>query len=243
MKKPLGDADTIASLIVAKDTPKTRARARKLLKSAMSLRREGVEELDLLDAYASQRYFDAVERADRHNLKVLRELDGLLKNASRAELKEFRDRTRIEYRELKRTQVVSWARYQHDLAAKRDVMLAHHFGDRADVVKKTRPYEAGEYLASALDERFSAERMASFLVAHLERKSLEARKLVDRDSEIEAMTAALYNGGAHNVKRMLAGLIGSLPETQKYMRKVPATRRRLDATIAAAVKSDPRTTK
>src|SRR5438105_4332230 len=44
MKKPLGDADTIASLIVANDTPKTRARASRLLDSAMSLRREGVDE-------------------------------------------------------------------------------------------------------------------------------------------------------------------------------------------------------
>ena len=50
----------------------------------------------------------------------------------------------------------------------------------------------------------------------------------------EAMTAALYNGGSHNVKRMLAGLIRTLPETEKYMRKVPATRRRLDGVIAGA---------
>jgi hypothetical protein len=42
------------------------------------------------------------------------------------------------------------------------------------------------------------------------------------------MTAALYNGGSHNVKRMLAGLIVSLPETQRYMKKVPATARRLE---------------
>ena len=47
------------------------------------------------------------------------------------------------------------------------------------------------------------------------------------------MTAALYNGGSHNVKRMLAGLIASLPETERYMRKVPATRRRLDSVVAS----------
>lgn len=46
------------------------------------------------------------------------------------------------------------------------------------------------------------------------------------------MTAALYNGGALNVKRMLAGLMASLPETEKYMEKVPATRRDLDARVA-----------
>jgi hypothetical protein len=89
-------------------------------------------------------------------------------------------------------------------------------------------------LAGELDERFSAKQMAAFLVRHLERKAEEARKLTDPDDDrrVEEMTAALYNGGSHNVKRMLAGLIASLPETQKYMKKVPATRRRLDATIA-----------
>ncbi|MCU1245651.1 MAG: hypothetical protein JWN02_1561, partial [Acidobacteria bacterium] len=57
------------------------------------------------------------------------------------------------------------------------------------------------------------------------------------DDKIEEMTAALYNGGSHNVKRMLAGLIASLPETQRYMKKVPATRRRLDHSIAIAQSS------
>ena len=52
------------------------------------------------------------------------------------------------------------------------------------------------------------------------------------------MTAALYNGGSHNVKRMLAGLIRTLPETEKYMRKVPATRRRLDSVIAGRWSAD-----
>ncbi|MEA2329602.1 MAG: hypothetical protein QOE68_4561, partial [Thermoanaerobaculia bacterium] len=46
------------------------------------------------------------------------------------------------------------------------------------------------------------------------------------------MTAALYNGGAHNVKRMMAGLITWLPETENYARKVPAMRRRLDEVVA-----------
>jgi len=31
---------------------------------------------------------------------------------------------------------------------------------------------------------------------------------------------------------MLVGLIRSLPETERYMKKVPATRRRLDGVIA-----------
>src|SRR5256885_5967131 len=55
MKKPLGDADTIASLIVARDTPETREKALRLLDSALALRREGVDEPSLLQHFASQR--------------------------------------------------------------------------------------------------------------------------------------------------------------------------------------------
>jgi hypothetical protein len=235
MKKALGDADTIASLIVAKDNVRTRRRARVLLESAFTLRREGVDELNLLDPYATQPFFDKIHDADEHNLEVLRQLRKLLDHGSRARLRAFRNDVRTQYRTLKRMQIVNWARYQDELAAKRDSMLEAHFGISATRVKKEMPYEAGEYLADALDQRFSAKRMAAFLVQHLERKSEEARKLARNGSNarIEEMTAALYNGGSHNVKRMLAGLIASLPETQRYMKKVPATRRRLDHSIAA----------
>jgi hypothetical protein len=82
--------------------------------------------------------------------------------------------------------------------------------------------------------------MAEFLVHHLGRKAAEAAALDSRTPDrTEELTAALYNGGAHNVKRMLAGLITYLPETERYMRKVPATRRRLDGALNAG---DHRTT-
>jgi hypothetical protein len=123
---------------------------------------------------------------------------------------------------------VTWARYQHDLIAKRDRMLEQHFHSPAKRVWKEAPYEAGEYLGDALDVRFSARKQASFLVRHLERKAEEAKKLAGDRRDVNEMTAALYNGGSHNVKRMLSGLIVSLPETQRYMKKVPATARRLE---------------
>jgi len=233
MKKPLGDADTIASLVVAHDTPETRAKAQRLLDSAFKLRREGVDELALLEIFASDRYPKSVEDADQHNLSVLQRLKTLLKHGSRAQLRAFRDKTRREYRALKQTQVVTWARYQHDLIAKRDRMLEQHFHAPAKRIWKEDPYEAGEYLGDALDVRFSATKQAAFLVRHLERKAQEAKKLAGEEGNVNEMTAALYNGGSHNVKRMLAGLIGSLPETQNYMKKVPATRRRLDHSIAS----------
>jgi hypothetical protein len=234
MKKPLGDADTIATLVLAKNDAKTIRRAKRLLESAFTLRREGVDELDLLDPFASPRYEAAIKTADAHNLARLRELRKLLEHPEKRAMRRYRDAVRVEYRALKQTQLRAWAQYQHDLIIARDRALEEHFGGNAVAIRKQRPYEAGEYLASELDLRFSAPQMAGFLVRHLERKAEEARALSgsEDDADVEQMTAALYNGGSHNVKRMLAGLIGSLPETQQYMRKVPATRRRLDARIA-----------
>jgi hypothetical protein len=237
MKKPLGDADTIATLIVDHDSPATRRKARRLLAAAKSLRREGIDELDLLDPYARKGYFDEIKREDDHNKAVLKKLDKLIDHGSRAELRTFRNDVRKEYRSLKATQLATWARYQKDLIAKRDRMLEKHFGMNAAKVKKEMAYEASEYLGENLDDRFSAKSMAKFLVRHLDRKTAEARKLAGSEDDVEAMTAALYNGGSHNVKRMLAGLIRSLPETEKYMRKVPATRRRLDGVIAGEMRT------
>jgi hypothetical protein len=238
MKKPLGDADTIASMIVEKDTPARRKRAKRLLTAARELRREGIDELDLLAPYATEKYFERIEEMDAHNKRVLLRLGKLLESGSRTELRDYRNEIRKEYRALKQTQVITWELYQKELIAKRDAMLEEHFGLDHQTVKRTLAYEASEYLGEHLDDRFSAKSMARFLVQHLDRKSEQARKLAKSDAEVEAMTAALYNGGSHNVKRMLAGLIGSLPETEKYMRKVPATRRRLDDVIAGVPLSE-----
>ncbi len=238
MKKPLGDADMIASMIVDKDTPARRKSAKKLLASAKALRREGIDELNLLDAYAAQRYFRRIEEMDKHNKAVLNQLGRLLGSGSRAQLRTFRNEVRTEYRALKQTQLASWKTYQNDLIAKRDRMLEQHFKMDHRAVKRTMAYEASEYLGEHLDDRFSAKSMARFLVRHLDRKGVEARKLARSEKDVERMTAALYNGGSHNVKRMLAGLIRTLPETEKYMKKVPATRRRLDGVIAGIPMGD-----
>jgi hypothetical protein len=234
LKKPLGDADRIATLVLDRyGDAKTLKKAKRLLVAAKGLRREGVDELDLLDVWAGDSFFDGVKKMDRHNLRVLEELDHLLARGSKKELRAFRNRSRSEYRALIDKQRRAWTDYEYDLAGRRDELLAAHFHENADAVKKTRPYEAGDFLAEELDVRFSAPKMAAFLVRHLERKSEEAQKLAKSERDVERMTAALYNGGSHNVKRMLAGLIASLPETEQYMRKVPATRRRLDSVVAA----------
>ncbi len=235
MKKPLGDADRIASRVLDDyGDDDTLRHARRLVKAAMSLRREGVEELDLLDAWASPRFYELVKIADRHNAAALEELDHLLRDgAGRKKLRAYRKRVRDEYRAMLRRQHEVWDDYEDDLAGRRDRMLEEHFQQPASVVKKFRAYEAGEYLAEHLDVRFSPAKMAAFLVRHLEHKAEEAKRLAGAREDLETVTAALYNGGSHNVKRMRAGLIVSLPETQHYMRKVPAMRRHLDAILAA----------
>ena len=237
LKKPLGDADRIATLVLDHyGDKKTLKKAKRLLGAARSLRREGVDELDLLDVWAGDSFFDGIRKMDKHNLHVLNELEDLLNHGSKRELRAFRTRARAEYRALLDKQRRTWTDYLYDLAGRRDALLVAHFRENADVVKKTKPYEAGEFLADELDVRFSPTRMSGFLVRHLERKSEEAQKLAKSQTDVERMTAALYNGGSHNVKRMLAGLIASLPETERYMRKVPATRRRLDSVVVAAAR-------
>jgi len=105
---------------------------------------------------------------------------------------------------------------------------------RAATARRQYGYIAGEMLAEEIDVRFSPSKMADFLVRHVSRKATQAETL-SSPQKLEEMTAALYNGGTHNVKRMMAGLITWLPETENYMRKVPAIRRRLDRAVIAAV--------
>lgn len=245
MKKPLHDADVIATMVL--DDPKSLGEAKELLASAMTLRREGVDDLQLLSPFAKDVFFDSIQNADAHNLEVLetlgRFLDAFPDNGNRVALKNLRDGARNEYREMLHLQNRTWARYQHDLAYARDRALAKHFKADPRTVRRQMPYAAGEYLARTLDARFSPYIMAEFLVHHVGRKAAEAAALDDRSpARTEELTAALYNGGAHNVKRMLAGLINYLPETENYMRKVPAMRRRLDGALSAVAQRDRRTT-
>jgi hypothetical protein len=225
LKKPLHDVDVIADDVVY---GLSFVEGRKLLDAARVLRREGFADLDLMREWADDAFFQGVAADDHRNLLLLEELDAALYAQDMDALRRLRDRARSEYRASISRQQSAWRRYQRDLVVRRDALLECHFGTRA---RKLVGYEAGEMLAEELDVRFSPTRMAHFLVRHLERRATEAFDLTRSDDERERMTAALYNGGSHNVKRMLAGLILYLPETQKYMQKVPATRRRLDRVL------------
>ncbi|HEX6177121.1 MAG TPA: hypothetical protein VF057_02080 [Thermoanaerobaculia bacterium] len=233
VKKPLGDAYKIAGIALERRSGSV-ARAKRLLRSAQSLRREGLTELDYLIAYGPEGYEDSIKAADQYNRRTLAELERLLAGGDRDLLEQFRDRMKREYADLREEQARYWKRYQQDLVARRDELLVSRFGAPMRVLDEELVYDASEYLAENLDDRFSATHMAAFLVQHLDTKRSEARKLARASSQVERMTAALYNGGSHNVKRMLSGLIATLPETDNYMRKVPATRRKLDRHIALA---------
>lgn len=239
MKKSLNDADTVASLALESMHGVADPLVTQLLHAAFKCRRDGVEELTVLEPYGGAELLDAIERADRHNLETLHELERLIHSAaSRDEVLRFRDRVRAEYRQLRDFQRVSWKQYQRELTAKRDSLLSDRYGS-AEIAKRDYPYEAAEYLAAELDGRFSPTEMAAFLRRHLGTKADEARELGTDASRLQLMTAGLYNGGGHNVRRMLTGLIVSLPETENYMVKVPRTKAILDSALSEAALTAP----
>lgn len=232
MKKPLGDAVKIAEVLLEDRSEKTRDRARTLLEAAFELRTEGMDELKVLEPHAPKVFWPRVEQADAYNLNILRKVDRLIEaKASRAELKKFHKSVERDYRWLRNLQQRSWNRYMKDLIAERNRLLKREYGMKPEEVVKTRAYEAGEYLARELDARFSAREMARFLAAHVATKQAQAEALGVAPEEMAEWTAGLYNGGLHNIRRMRAGLISSLSETEHYMKRVANNRRKLDSVI------------
>jgi hypothetical protein len=231
MKKPLGDAMGIASGVL--DRKLSLAEAKQLLVAAKELRQVGMDELAALEPRAPAVFAQRVQAADEYNLETLEALERLLaKGAPKAQLTRFRDRVQKEYRMLLRLQQASWKTYAADLERERDKVLRAHFRQEPKRVILERPYEAGEVLGEKLDARFSPSQMARFLSAHMATKRRQAVDLGIGDDEVEAWTAALYNGGLVNVTRMRAGLLTSIQETQSYMKKVPELRERLDGAAA-----------
>ena len=231
LKKPLGDADKIASYLLKRGA--RRDRAIEMLASAWELRREGFDELDHLEAYGGDQFADRREILELENEEVLRRLGTLIESrSSSSRIRAFRDQTRRRYRALRNTQRHSWAKYRDVLELRRDAILIEAYGVDAEQVLEIAPYEAGEILASKLDVRFSPTSMALFLPAHLDTKRDQARTLGIEEEDVERVAIGLYNGGLPNMKRMMSGLIGRLPETDRYMRRVPYTRDQLDASLA-----------
>jgi hypothetical protein len=232
MKKPLGDALSISRSVMRTNTPAMRRRALDLVDRAIELRNEGIDELEALRPVANATFFRRIEEGEAHNLRTLSELKRLIeRGAPRGAMKQFHARVQRDYTYLRNLQRTGWQQYANALTARRDTMLRNHYGLSPSNVIQTRPYEAGEYLGRTLDARFSPSQMAKFLAAHVETKQEQARELGIADEKLNAWTAALYNGGSVNVKRMLAGLIGSLAETQKYMKAVPARSAMLERTL------------
>lgn len=236
LKKPLGDAVAIASAALGERRAPP-SRALPLIEEARRLSSVGVEEVRLLRPWYGER-LDALLAADQtRNEAVLDALERVIRTGDRASIEEFRDGVRRDYRALLDLQRRMWKKYQSELDSKRDRLLVEAFGSGARELRGAVAYNAGEYLARELDARFSPSQSAAFLVRHLERKMLEADSIVGGAEDITPLAAALYNGGAHNVLRMRAGLIESLPETDRYAEKVPATRRRLASAMTATGES------
>lgn len=232
LKKPLGDVARIARLL-AEDSDGVRLfEARWLLQRAWEYRSEGVDELSLLSPWGGESWERELNAAELRNEEALKTLARAIEECAPPEqMRALAEGARAAYREEMNVQRASWKRYQDALLARRDEVLARELQLEPSRALRSHAYEAGAVLARELDERFSPEAMARFLVMHLETKANEALTIGSADDDLERVTTALYNGGAHNVKRMRSGLIQSLPETERYANKVPATRARLDAAL------------
>lgn len=235
LKKPLWDVTMIATLLLESPGEETRKRARELLDAAFRYRREGVDDLELLVPFVGATFWTRIVAEDQANLELLSRLETMIQDCAGAEAFEtLRDTAYERYQEMKEIQRVSWKYYQQDLSRKRDDLLRRTFRTDPKEVIRTRAWEAADVLARELDDRFSPASMAVFLACHTRTKLEEARALGVSETELIQVTAGLYNGGGHNIKRMRSGLIRSLPETVDYMEKVPATQRRLETRLAAA---------
>lgn len=233
MKKPLGDAIAIASPLLKRNTPAARENAATLVKRAIELHREGMDELEALKPIAPETFDRKIAEGEKYNLAALQELEQLIEEgAPAAKLKPFHTRVSRDYTYLRNLQRNGWEKYARDLTSRRDALLRKQFGQKPAAVIATRPYEAGEFLGRELDARFSPTKMTAFLAAHLETKQEQARELGVPEEKLDTWTAALYNGGAVNVKRMQAGLIDRIRETEKYMKAIPARMALLDRSIS-----------
>jgi hypothetical protein len=229
LKKPLGDADAIATFLLAGGR---RERALEFLSKAWTLRTEGLDDLDHLRPFADEAFDTRRARSEEDNAATLERLSELIREgAPRVVMERFRDETRSRYRELRNVQRRSWRAYRDDLSSSRDALLREVYGAAAASVFETAAYDAGEILASRLDVRFSPTLMADFLSRHLDTKRAQALELGIGDAEIERVAIGLYNSGTPNIKRMMAGLITSLPETDAYMEKVPGVRDTLESSL------------
>lgn len=232
MKKPLGDAvAAVSAALGERRAPASQALS--LIERARDLREIGVDEVRLLERWYDGSLEGALESDLRRNDAILDAAERMIRRGDHEAMRAFRDRTRDAYRQLMELQRQSWKRYYADLSERRDQLLLQEFGLVAKDMRGVIAYNAGEYLARVFDARFSPSQSAAFLVRHLDRKITEARALDESMADLTPLAAALYNGGAHNVLRMRAGLIESLQETERYAEKVPSTRMRLEAAMRA----------
>lgn len=232
LKKPLGDAVAIASTALG-ERRATPEQIPALLAEARRLSRVGVDELRLLERWYGDDLEAALESDYRRNEATLDLVERVVATGELRQIEALRDSIRRDYRALMDLQRRKWKQYEIEMTRRRDALLVERFGANGKELRGQVAYAAGEYLAQVFDARFSPAGAARFLAQHLHRKISEATRM-GTEHDATSLAAALYNGGAHNVLRMQAGLIESLPETDRYSQKVPSTRRRIEAAMDVA---------
>ncbi|MCA1733073.1 MAG: hypothetical protein LC732_05655, partial [Acidobacteria bacterium] len=99
MKKPLGDALTIAEPLLRRNNAVERAHAKKQLAKAKALRTEGMDELEALRPVANDTFYARIAEMDEHNVTTLNELERIIdRGAPRASLKRFHTRVQKDHR-------------------------------------------------------------------------------------------------------------------------------------------------
>ena len=227
-KKPLWDVCVITDLLINNiDCLAAEIKAFELLSAAKELRREGFMDIYDYAAIMPPEYLAEAELLDQHNLEIIEELEGLMStNAQPDQLIEFRRRIYREYRALYDIQKNAWNNSQANLIRQRDNLLYAKYHQESKIIMKNNQYAAGEYLAGALDIRFSPSAMAPFMISHFDQKLNEARELGLNDDQLQLAIRA-YNGGWLNVLRSKSGLI-SLPENDNYLSRVQNLSAKID---------------
>ena len=220
-KKPLYDA-FIVSRQLAECGPDEETR--RLLDQAWSLIEEGADQLETLSRFGSREYFLRVDEAAARNARILGRLEQLFADPDLDEIERTGREALLWYEILKETQALNWKAYHDELVFRRDELIRTRLRLDPARAKSDHAYRIAEFLGCELDARFLPADSARFLARHLESRFEAAAALGFTGVEQERWALALYNGGSHNVKRLVAGLMKTLPETDNYVVKIPATR-------------------
>lgn len=220
-KKPLYDAWVVSRRMLECGPDEE---ARRLLDQTWTLIGEGDAQIETLARFGSPELFRATEEASVRNEEIVGRLENLFETPDAEEIDRVGQEALLWYQLMKETQRENWVAYHDEITGRRDRLIREGLGLDPDQAKKNHAYLIAEFLGCELDARFLPAESARFLVRHLDSRFDDAEALGFSGADRERWALALYNGGSHNVKRLVAGLMRTLPETDRYVVKIPATR-------------------